>query len=90
MGVSDRVELYLNQPQTEMAKLYRWAARQGGLAISTSLLESFGYFVAEATACELPVVAFDLPVWKEHLNKELISTVPIGSVTELVRLIKGQ
>lgn len=88
-GVFDRVELYLNQSQHEMAKLYRWAAQRGGLAISTSLLESFGYFVAESTACGLPVVAFDLPVWKEHENQDKISTVTVGSVTELVKVIQA-
>lgn len=87
-GVFDRVELYLNQSQFEMAKLYRWAAQRGGRAVSTSLLESFGYFVAESAACGLPVVAFNLPVWKEHENQNKISTVPVGSVTELVRAIQ--
>lgn len=88
MGVTDRVQLYLNQSQHEMAKLYRWAKQRGGLAVSTSLLESFGYFVAEATACELPVVAFELPVFNEQPNVDMISTVPIGSVTALVDSIQ--
>lgn len=90
MGVLERVELYLNQPQSEMAKLYRWAAMRGGRAISTSLLESFGYFVAEATECGLPAIAFDLPVWQEHPNKNLITSVPIGSVTALIRSVQDQ
>src|SRR5699024_4677826 len=89
-GVSDRVELYLNQPQTEIAKLYRWTKTRGGAAVSTSLLESFGYFVAEATACGLPVVAFELPVWKEQEHSQLISSVPIGSVSSLVNNLKAQ
>lgn len=88
MGVTERVHLYLNQPHSEMARLYRWAAERGGQAISTSLLESFGYFVAEATECGLPVIAFDLPVWQEHKNKDLITRVTVGSVTSLVQSIQ--
>lgn len=84
MGVLDRVRVYLNLPQKELAALYRWARDRGGSAVSTSLLESFGYFVAEATACALPVVAFDLPVWAEHDRRQLITTVPTGSVRDLV------
>lgn len=87
MGVLERIELYLNQSQFDMAKLYRWAAERDGRAVSTSLLESFGYFVAEAASCGLPVVAFDLPVWKEHEYEDRITTVPIGSVTSLVHAI---
>lgn len=88
MGVTERVHLFLNQPQSEMAKLYRWAAEREGRAVSTSLLESFGYFVAEATACGLPVVTFDLPVWEEHTNRDLITSVTVGSVTSLVEALQ--
>lgn len=90
MGVQQRIQLYLNLPQQDLASLYRWARDCSGLAVSTSLLESFGYFVAEANACGLPVVAFELPVWREHKRRELIESVPIGSVHHLVQAIRSK
>ena len=88
MGVLDRVRIHLNLPQDELASLYRWARDRGGWAVSTSLLESFGYFVAEATACGLRVAAFDLPVWVEHERQTLIQRVPTGSVRDLAATIR--
>lgn len=87
MGVLDRIRIHLNLPQRELASMYRWARDLGGWAVSTSLLESFGYFVAEATACGLPVAAFALPVWAEHSRQELINEVPIGSVRDLAAVV---
>lgn len=87
MGVLDRVRIHLNLPQVELAELYRWARERGGFAVSTSVLESFGYFVAEATACGLRVAAFDLPVWDEHDRQHLIERVPIGSVRALAETV---
>lgn len=89
MGVLGRVRIHLNLPQEELATLYRWARNRGGHAVSTSLLESFGYFVAEATSCGLPVAAFDLPVWAEHERQSLISTVATGSVKDLAAVIQA-
>ncbi|MFA4929816.1 MAG: glycosyltransferase [Patulibacter sp.] len=89
MGVLDRVRIYLNLPQHELASLYRWARDRGGWAVSTSLLESFGYFVAESTSCGLRVAAFDLPVWKEHERRHLIHSVPIGSVRDLAEIVRA-
>lgn len=87
MGVSNRVQLFLNLSQVDLSKLYRCARDRNGWAISTSLLESFGYSVAEATACGLRVAAFHLPVWLEHPRQDLISTVPTGSVKDLASVI---
>lgn len=89
MGVMDRISIHANLPQADLAKLYRWARDRNGWAVSTSLLESFGYFVAEAAACGLPVAAFHLPVWREHKAQELIHSVPIGSVHHLAELIRS-
>lgn len=87
MGVSDRVQLFLNLAQGDLSALYRYARDRNGYAISTSLLESFGYSVAEATACGLRVAAFQLPVWREHPRQSLITTVPTGSVQDLASAV---
>jgi len=66
MGVSDRVRVLANLSPELLANIYRSARDLNGYLVSTSLLESFGFSVAEALACGLNVRAFDLPVWREH------------------------
>ena len=83
-GVLDRIDLLANVPQARLGDMYREAAQLGGAMISTSLMESFGYSVAEALACELPVFAFDLPAFHEHNDpKNLMHLVDIGDILEL-------
>lgn len=79
-----RITVLQNIPQPEIADLYRGAQAANGFLISTSLLESFGYTVAEAIATGLRVVAFDLPALREHPDHEhLVQFVDVGSVTEM-------
>lgn len=83
-GVSERISLMLNLPQFTLGEMYREAAVLGGALISTSLMESFGYAVAEAISCGLPVHAFELPVLLEHADPSgLLRQVPIGDVISL-------
>lgn len=82
--VDDRIQMLLNQPQREMAQIYQDAAEEGGALVSTSLLESFGYTVAEALECGLPVAAFDLPALRErNASAESMRFADIGDVQEL-------
>lgn len=83
MGVRDRVQIYMNLSQATMANLYRSAREYGGSFISTSLMESFGYAVAEASSCDLPVAAFDLPVWDRFRGISSFHAVPPGEVLDL-------
>lgn len=87
MGVEDRVRLYLNLSQAQIAEAYRSVRDAGGWCVSTSLMESFGYSVAEARACGLRVAAFDLPVWDAYAHDSAVVTVPTGSIPALVRVI---
>lgn len=82
--VDDRIELLLNQSQSEMARIYQNTAGSGGALVSTSLLESFGYTVAEAIACGLPVAAFELPALREQRATGVaLQFADIGNVQEL-------
>lgn len=89
-GVSRQVDLLANLPQSEIARIYRFARDSGGALISTSLLESFGYTVTEAAACGLPVIGFDLPALREHDDPEgLITLVDIGNVGALAAAVQS-
>lgn len=84
LGVSHRVKILSNVSPAMLANMFRSARRLGGYLVSTSLLESFGYSVAEALSCELRVRAFDLPVWQEHPGfDELGESVSPGDVFSL-------
>ena len=72
MRVRDRVQLYMNLSQPEIANLYRSARELKGIYVSTSLMESFGYAIAESMECGLPCAAFELPVLGLHRDLSLI------------------
>ena len=87
-GVFGRVDLLLNLPQAKIGEMFRQAVGYGGALISTSLMESFGYSVAEAVACGLNVRAFELPPFAEHDDPDsLLKQVPIGDVPALAASI---
>jgi len=86
MGVRDRVHLLMDLSPEEMANIYRSAAARAGVFISTSLMESFGYAIAESMKCGLPCVAFELPILSLHTGR--LSAVPIGDVAGMSRVIQ--
>ncbi|ASN39658.1 hypothetical protein CGQ24_11935 [Arthrobacter sp. 7749] len=65
-GLDDRIHVMMNLAQDEIASMYRFAASVGGMFVSTSLGESFGYGVAEALACGLNTVAYDVGALAER------------------------
>ena len=56
--------------------------KQSKLLIFPSYYESFGIVICEAMACGLPVVAYDLPIYKE-IYPEGIIKAGIGNIEEL-------
>lgn len=90
MGVRDRVHLYMNLTQQEMSNLYRAAAKRDGYFISTSLMESFGYAIAEALSCSLPTVAFSLPILSLHHELGELIEVPIGDVNAMANSLSSR
>lgn len=81
-GVADRLEFRSDISQFEMANLFRGVRDAGGSLISTSLAESFGYSVVEATSCGTQVSAYEVGAIAEH-SDEKIELVPAGSVRGL-------
>lgn len=91
LGVANRVRVMSDVEPSDLANLFRAARDRGGALVSTSLLESFGYAIAEALACELRVSAFDLPVLAEHQGfKQLGVAVPPGDVHALAESISAR
>ena len=61
-------------PVSEAEKVSRlW---QATLFVMPSLQEGFGVVLLEAMVCELPIVAFDLPVYREWFNGARAAFVP--------------
>lgn len=88
LGVGHRIKVLSDLSPQTLSLMFRSARDLGGMLVSTSLLESFGYAVAEALACALPVRAFELPVWTEHVRfQELGVQVPIGDVRALAEAV---
>lgn len=87
MGVLHRVRLFIDLPQSAMAELLSSTRQRRGWLMSTSLMESFGYSVAEALACGLRVAAFELPVWVNFERQDLLHRVTSGDVQGLAQAI---
>lgn len=51
-----------------------------------SYYESFAIVIAEAMACGLPVVAYDLPIYKDIYNKNIL-TIPLGDIDQFADAI---
>lgn len=89
-GVADRILTHLNLSQNQLAGLYTWTRDHGGLFVSTSLAESFGYSIAEALACGLPTVAYrvggvpEVPTFGTRHQ-----LVPVGNVYQMAAAVES-
>ncbi|WP_410514189.1 glycosyltransferase family 4 protein [Paenibacillus sp. BR2-3] len=59
LGIQDQIKLLPNVPHFQMPAYYSLIGDSGGLLLSTSYLEGYGYAVAEAIACRCPVLSTD-------------------------------
>ncbi|UYG06027.1 glycosyltransferase family 4 protein [Halomonas sp. M4R1S46] len=65
LGVSDSVSWLDRVENTTLAGLYKRCAVSGGAMLVTSRDESFGMAAAESLLCGCPLIANDLPVFRE-------------------------
>lgn len=79
LRVDSRIDFHANLAPDELADLYVAAAAAGGAYVSTSLAESFGFAVVEASACGLPCIAYDVGPLSEH-EAPGVRTVPAGDL----------
>jgi glycosyltransferase involved in cell wall biosynthesis len=54
---------------SKMPSFYRFIAQNNGVYLSSSKGESFGMTLIESMACRLPIVAYNLPVFREVLEE---------------------
>jgi len=52
--------------------------KSSSLLLFPSRFETFGFVIAEAMACGLPVVCFDTPFVREFYSSRAVLTIPIG------------
>ncbi len=53
----------------QMPLFYNFIAKNNGIYLSTSKGESFGMTLIESMACKVPIVAYNLPVFREVLEE---------------------
>lgn len=82
LGVVDRVRLYSDVPQADVADIHRAVRDAGGVFCSTALSESFGYAVLEAGLCGCGVVGYDVGPLAEH-PVDGVRLVPVGDILAL-------
>lgn len=58
-GLSEHIRVISNAPHASMPEYLSLIGESGGLLLSTSHLEGFGYAVAEAISCRCPVLSTD-------------------------------
>ncbi|GAB6991492.1 glycosyltransferase family 4 protein [Paenibacillus pini] len=59
LGLENKVNIFPNVLHNEMPYYYSIIAESSGLLLSTSIMEGFGYAVAEALSCSCPVLSTD-------------------------------
>lgn len=79
LGVADRLKIYSNLPQERVAAFHRGVRDAGGVFYSSSISESFGYAVYEASLCGCPVVSFDVGPMKSNPISN-VEFVPVGDL----------
>ena len=84
LGISDCVHWLDRVENTTLAGLYRRCAVSGGAMLVTSRDESFGMAAAEALLCGCPLIANDLPVFREVFpDSSLVQRVDIWQPQEV-------
>lgn len=80
-GLSKRINILMNISPSAVAAIFIAAANRGGHFCSTSLGESFGYGVAEASASGLRTVAYEVGAMTERAaDGNPVELVPVGNI----------
>ncbi|AZT84503.1 glycosyltransferase family 1 protein [Marinobacter sp. NP-4(2019)] len=86
LGISDSVSWLDRVENTTLASLYKRCALSGGAMLVTSRDESFGMAAAESLLCGCPLIANDLPVFREVFpSSPLVHLVDIWDPEQVAR-----
>lgn len=86
LGLNDRLIVFTNIPNQVMPMYYSSIASSGGLLLSTSITEGFGYAVAEAICCTCPVLSTDSDGVRSFIVHNLTGKFyPLGNVEMAVK-----
>ena len=89
LEISDRVHWLDRVDNSDLAALYRLCAASGGAMLVTSRDESFGMAAAEALLSGCPLIANDLPVFREVFpDSALVHRVDIWSPEQVAAAAK--
>lgn len=81
-GLKENIDILGHLPDSEAFGI----VKSSRLFIFPSYEEGFGIVIAEAMACGLPVVVYDLPVYKEYFEKGIVR-IPIGNTEVFAKAI---
>ena len=88
--MEDRLILLMDVSPSALSELYRAVAAANGAYVSTSLMESFGYAIAEASSFGVPVVAYDVGAVGEHEGgaSQQLHLVDVGDLDAMAEKIR--
>ncbi|MEC0237697.1 glycosyltransferase family 4 protein [Paenibacillus kribbensis] len=85
-NLEHRLVLFSNIPHSEMPYYYSAIGDSGGYLLSTSILEGFGYAVAEAMSCRCPILSTDSDGVRAFIKHDITGKFyPTGSIEAAVQ-----
>lgn len=85
LGIGNRLIVRSNVPHTQMPLYLSAIGDSGGILISTSVVESFGYAAAEALSCRCPVLSTDSDGIRSSIIHNVTGKFFSGAVNEAVQ-----
>ncbi|KAA9000327.1 glycosyltransferase [Paenibacillus spiritus] len=84
-GMGDRLAEFIRIPNSGMPHYYSRVADSGGFLLSTSVMEGFGYAVAEAILCGCPVLSTDSDGVRSFIEHDCTGKFyPLGDIQTAV------
>ncbi|ALS29302.1 family 1 glycosyl transferase [Paenibacillus sp. 32O-W] len=85
LGLGRRLKVFSNMPHDHMPHYFSVTGYSGGMLVSTSKAEGFGYAVAEAMSCRCPVLATDSDGVRHFIDHDVTGKFMTASVHDAVR-----
>ena len=90
LGVAEQTDIFLNLAPENIASVMNGVRLHGGTVCSTSLEESYGYVIPEASLCGASVVAYDVGAIREHQDQfPGVRLVSPGGIVEFAQAVAG-